>query len=280
VPDDAVPPQRPSEPTPADAAADQRPAATPPVERVQPWYRKVRTWVVATAVAAVTTLVTTAIVTGVQDAASRLSPPVDIAVQRLIGCPSQYVVPGRVETVPTPPPADQNPVDRDRWARDLGGADGGFTSVRITVTGTAASPVVLQDLRFDVLERRQPIDGILTKAPCGDILQERLLDVDLEPTPPAVTGSYDQRDILGSAPGTPEQPVRFPYTVSTSSVEQFLVIANAKRCHCVWQARLLWTSGDRQGETIIDDSGQPFVTHGVDGYPVYYSYAGEPLTSG
>jgi hypothetical protein len=74
--------------------------------------------------------------------------------------------------------------------------------------------------------------------------------------------------------------VQFPYTVSTSSVEQFLVLAHAKRCHCVWRARLLWTSGDRQGETLIDDGGRPFVTHGVEEYPVYYSYAGEPLTPG
>lgn len=140
--------------------------------------------------------------------------------------------------------------------------------------------MVLQDLRFDVLERRQPIDGILTKAACGDALPERLLDVDLEPTPPVLVGSYDYRYLDRDKPDTPEEPVRFPYTVSTSSVEQLVVLARATRCHCVWQARLLWTVGDRQGETVIDDGGRPFVTHGAEGYPTYFSYAGEPLTPG
>lgn len=185
---------------------------------------------VATAVAAVTTLVTGAIVTGVQNAAGRLSPPIDVAVERLLGCPAPYVVPGRVETIPTPPPADVNPQDRDRWALNLGGAEGEVTAVRVTVTGTAESPVVLQDLRFDVLERRQPIDGILTKAACGDALPERLLDVDLEPTPPVLVGSYDYRYLDSDKPDTPEEPVRFPYTVSTSSVEQLVVLARATRC--------------------------------------------------
>lgn len=30
----------------------------------------------------------------------------------------------------------------------------------------------------------------------------------------------------------------------------------------------------------VDDDGQPFVTHGEEGFPVYYSYAGEPLAPG
>ena len=207
--------------------------------------------------------------------------PLQVESVRAKDCPYIYVVPGSPATTPIPPSADTaSPADHDAWAFQLGGVDGGFTQVDVTVVGTSDRPVVLRDLRVEIVSRNEPIDGFEAHTVCGDVVEVRFISVDLDQRPPVVTASRDDRNLVGDAPDVPEAPIDFPYTVTRTGVETFSIFAGTSACNCSWRGRLLWSAGDRSGEVVIDDNGRPFQTHFTEGYASYTSTFGDPLSSG
>jgi hypothetical protein len=203
--------------------------------------------------------------------------PITVVTRTVSDCPFSYVVPGPPEAIPPPPGIETAPVGaRERWSQRIDGVDGGSTQVEITVTGTTDQAVVLQGLDVEVIERRDPIDGVEVHAVCGDLVPIRYMIVDLDQRPPTITASVDDRSLSPDASEVINDPVIFPYRVSRSEPEVFSVHVQTRTCHCVWRARLRWVSGDRTGESIINDDGEPFVTHGTDGLRRYISNFGEP----
>jgi hypothetical protein len=174
-----------------------------------------------------------------------------------------YVIPRPAGDFPPPPTGNHE--KQAEWAADLGGVDANFTEVRVTVTGSSTEPVILHDLRINVTDRGPPLGGTYVVLGGGDITPVRWLMVDLDASPPEITESVDGRPILADLypkkyEEQPEDPVTFPYKVSATEPEVFYLVAETKRCYCEWTAELLWTTGESEGSTIIDDDGKPFRT--------------------
>lgn len=177
------------------------------------------------------------------------------------GCGHTYLVGGPPAAVP-PPPAE---ADAESWATALGAVHAGETGVRITLQGTDERAVVLEALRIRVVERREPAEGRVHRmsSGCGGALTPRVFDVDLDVARPVA------RSVPGNDTGEPIPAVSFPYRVSVSDPEVFLVTGRAARCDCDWVAELRWNSGGRSGTVRIDDGGRPFRTSGAPGRPVH-----------
>ena len=63
--------------------------------------------------------------------------------------------------------------------------------------------------------------------------------------------------------------MEFPYEVSATEPEVFLIAAHTERYDCTWVAELFWTTGDEKGSTIIDSDGKPFRTTSIGEAPTY-----------
>lgn len=252
---------------------------TPSNKNDKKWYLRFRTWLVAAVVTGLTAFVAAGVEKLLDVGTQKLAgPPIKVVAQRFKDCPFSYVLPGSPNQTPPPPSLDNISGTRDDWARRLGGADGGFTQVEVTVTGSSDRAVVLQGLQVEIIDRARPIQGFEAHAVCGDLVALRYITVDLDMEPPVITEAGDNRSEHPDMEGVPEDIVTFPYKVSESEPEVFSIFASTERCNCKWQMRLRWVSGNDSGEYIIDDEGKPFHTHGTEGLRSYVSNNGEPLT--
>ncbi|MEV8001080.1 helix-turn-helix domain-containing protein [Streptomyces parvus] len=176
------------------------------------------------------------------------------------GCDHSYLL-GRAPTAVPPPPVQ---ADAASWAGALGAVHAGETGVRITLQGRDDRAVVLESLRIRVVERGSPAPGRVYRmsSGCGGSLTPRMFDVDLDASRPVA------RSVAGNDSGEPIEAVAFPYRVSVTDPEVFLITGRTVGCDCSWVAELAWSSGGRSGTVRIDDGGRPFRTSGVRGHSV------------
>ncbi|MET7415074.1 helix-turn-helix domain-containing protein [Streptomyces rubiginosohelvolus] len=176
------------------------------------------------------------------------------------GCDHAYRLDRAPAAVP-PPPVE---ADAASWAGALGAVHAGETGVRITLQGRDDRAVVLESLRIRVVERRSPAGGRVYRmsSGCGGSLTPRMFDVDLDASRPVA------RPVAGNDSGEPIEAVSFPYRVSVTDPEVFLITGRSVGCDCSWVAELAWSSGGRSGTVRIDDGGRPFRTDGVRGRSV------------
>ncbi|MGW3304447.1 helix-turn-helix domain-containing protein [Streptomyces rubiginosohelvolus] len=176
------------------------------------------------------------------------------------GCDHAYLLDRAPAAVP-PPPVE---ADAASWAGALGAVHAGETGVRITLQGRDDRAVVLESLRIRVVERSSPAEGRVYRmsSGCGGSLTPRMFDVDLDADRPVA------RSVAGNDSGEPIEAVAFPYRVSVTDPEVFLITGRTVGCDCSWVAELAWSSGGRSGTVRIDDGGRPFRTNGVRGHSV------------
>ncbi|WP_164873570.1 helix-turn-helix domain-containing protein [Streptomyces sp. S063] len=174
------------------------------------------------------------------------------------GCDHSYLLDRAPAAVP-PPPVQ---ADAASWAGALGAVHAGETGVRITLQGRDERAVVLESLRIRVVERRSPAEGRVYRmsSGCGGSLTPRMFDVDLDASRPVA------RPVAGNDSGDPIEAVAFPYRVSVTDPEVFLITGRTVGCDCSWVAELAWSSGGRSGTVRIDDGGRPFRTSGARGH--------------
>ncbi|MFF8981804.1 helix-turn-helix domain-containing protein [Streptomyces globisporus] len=176
------------------------------------------------------------------------------------GCDHAYLLDRAPAAVP-PPPVE---ADAASWAGALGAVHAGETGVRLTLQGRDDRGVVLESLRIRVVERSAPAEGRVYRmsSGCGGSLTPRMFDVDLDDSRPVA------RPVAGNDSGEPIEAVAFPYRVSVTDPEVFLITGRTVGCDCSWVAELAWSSGGRSGTVRIDDGGRPFRTNGVRGHSV------------
>ncbi len=177
-----------------------------------------------------------------------------------------YLIPRPIDQIPPSPIYLKDPPEKfEEWAGSLGAVDGRKTVVNIIVTGRSDTPVILTNLRVTVKDRRPPLPGIYVRLPGGGPISRRYFDVNLDASPPTIE-SADEVD---------DRPAEFPYKVSATEPEVFLINAHTETCDCTWVAELFWTAGDKKGSTIIDNNGKPFRTTSIKDAPIYYFGGGE-----
>ena len=130
----------------------------------------------------------------------------------------------------------------------------------LTVEAKGEEAVTLKRLRVTELERFPEPANLATVLPCGvsgGELNQRLFKVDLG-KPPKVTAEPGYNPATG---GVVEEPVTFPFKVSTSDPEVFYLELEEQACFCAWRLALDWVSGGRRGTTVIGrDSGKSELT--------------------
>ncbi|MFE1343581.1 helix-turn-helix domain-containing protein [Streptomyces sp. NPDC058757] len=176
-------------------------------------------------------------------------------------CGQYYVLDQKPQHVPPPPP----PQDSRPWARALGGIDGGHMQLQVTVTGRTREPVVLSRLRVRVVERDRPpeLTAYSMGDGCGSGITPQTFDVDLDAPRPyvkAVAGQDGDRVVPAKD---------FPYRVATGDAEVLNLDVHTEEHAVAWYLELEWSTGDRKGTLRIDDGGEPFRTHAIEGRTVY-----------
>ncbi|OHV33169.1 hypothetical protein CC117_23635 [Parafrankia colletiae] len=193
--------------------------------------------------------------------------PLTVAVNQLTPvCGSDWVAPWKVPPSSAPLISEQTVGGWRDWAPGRSGADASPGDVRITVQGTTEAQVILTDLKVRVVRRDPPLAGRTLQAPCGGSSAYRWLHVDLDAEPPRAVYVEDSESVDGE-PDENLQPIEFPYEVSLTDAEVFLIMATTEECDCRWTVELSWSSQSRTGTISIGDDGEPFRTTGIKNAP-------------
>jgi hypothetical protein len=146
----------------------------------------------------------------------------------------------------------------EEFVRRGGAVRTGGWGVQFTVQGKSSAQVTLTDLDVRVVARRHPVRGTMFLDVGGDPVEFRRLDADLDDRPVTLSSFYQKDWDFGTIPEHERRPIEFPYRVSLSDAETFVVRTSTDDCDCSWIMELSWTSEGRTGTLTIDDDGVPF----------------------
>ncbi|MEH1097842.1 hypothetical protein [Micromonospora sp. CPCC 205561] len=154
--------------------------------------------------------------------------------------------------------------DWGAWSREAAGVPAARQHVYFTVQGVDEAQVTLTDLRVRVVARRPALLGVFAAPGGGGPSAYRWVEADLDEEPPALTAGMFR---LGeqSMPEHERKEIRFPYRVSVTDAETFLVVGHTERCDCDWRIEVDWASRGRVGTVTVDDGGRPFRVTGSTG---------------
>ncbi|MGW3522847.1 helix-turn-helix domain-containing protein [Streptomyces olivaceus] len=172
-----------------------------------------------------------------------------------VPCDHAFLVDRSPKNVPKPPPL-QGAVG---WAVPLKAVSANRQMAVLTVQGTGADTVVLNDLHVRVVSSGPPLDWnqYVMGNGCGGQVDTKAFDVSLDLGTPLATPIGGQRD--------------FPYSVTKNDPEVFFVNAHTSGHDVSWYLELEWSSGGRHGIMRVDDHGRPFRTS-ASRDDSYYAY--------
>ncbi|GHH89359.1 helix-turn-helix domain-containing protein [Streptomyces capillispiralis] len=171
-------------------------------------------------------------------------------------CSQRYLI-DRPSSEVSPPPMEQ---DAPAWVAAFGAVPSGEQYVRLTVQGTGAETVVVDELTVRVAGKRSPLawNDFAMGYPgvgCGGDVPTRSFTVALDAARPVVVPESGHRN--------------FPFKVSQSDPEVFHISADASAYEVKWYLELKWSSGSRSGTLTVDDKGRPFRISGNNGRAAY-----------
>jgi hypothetical protein len=211
---------------------------------------ELRTWLLATMVAAATTVVTGWIGSAfakAQKAIQATAGQQPITVTVLNGPSSfEWMIP----VAPADLPEAEH--DLDGWALDHGGIVASPCQLVILIEGRSHQAVVLRGIRVADLSRRPPREAVCA-AIIGlmrGIMIPRHFELDLDEHAPALRPAHHPWQVEATRP--------FPYSVSQGDPELFKVYASASRADCTWRLEIDWTVDGADGTYLLDDGGTPF----------------------
>lgn len=171
-----------------------------------------------------------------------------------------------------PPPTDSTA--RLQWARDRQavqsltvsehGYKGALGRIKAVLRARSADmPVTLLGLFVEVVDRSSPIVGTQVAVPTGLPASGRFVQFNVDGDPPRMVDSSrdagwigDEDPAVGGS-GLRQEPMRFPYQISTTDTELF-VISVITNHHVKWRIKVEWSTGTTSGTAVIDDNGRPF----------------------
>ncbi|MBP2335350.1 hypothetical protein JOF41_001528 [Saccharothrix coeruleofusca] len=141
-----------------------------------------------------------------------------------------------------PEPGDAVP----RSERPAGAVLSSGGEVAVNVQGLTGRAVVLRKMEVEVVDRAPAMRGAFLQSGCGSDMTPRHYRLELSAGAPELL------------PGKETQP--FPYKVAEADPEQFVITPFARAEHVRWRLHLHWSSGDEEGDLVVDDNGEPFGT--------------------
>ncbi|MCB5912352.1 hypothetical protein [Streptomyces pinistramenti] len=120
---------------------------------------------------------------------------------------------------------------------------------RVTVeSNVRGRAVVLRGMRPVVLSRR-PARRACPGLPISLV------------SPRLISPWHFSTDLQAAAPRLHAKDVNFPFSVSATDVEEFIITPDAGKDEVLWHLEMDWLCAGRQGTTVIDDRGQPFALY-------------------
>ncbi|MGJ7415391.1 hypothetical protein AB9128_05960 [Streptomyces cinereoruber] len=159
-------------------------------------------------------------------------------------CGDAVVVPRAVGTAglaPGPRPAD--------------GVSASGTGFGFTVQGAEGQTVTLLGLTVEIASKKEPLRGTRVPVVCQGDPPHRNFAVDLDERSPRVVGVKASEGNGGSPSDT-----GWPYTVSGSDPEHFVVRPTTLTHDVTFTLLLQWAWNGKRGRLRIDDQGRPFRT--------------------
>ncbi|MEV4440961.1 hypothetical protein AB0K09_18470 [Streptomyces sp. NPDC049577] len=155
---------------------------------------------------------------------------------------------------------------KDTTATELVG-DQYSPPVDMTVQGRTEESVLLTGMEVNVLRSAPPpTHGVIinTAFGCGGAEPQRPFTADFGHRPVKVTADAGQDD-----DGKPIPPVRFPFKVSLTDPEDFLVHAKNIAGDCAFAIVLHWVADGKAGTTTLDNGGKGFRLISTNSLPSY-----------
>ncbi|MGW5053640.1 hypothetical protein [Actinokineospora sp. NPDC004072] len=141
------------------------------------------------------------------------------------------------------------------------GASAEVGKVVVTLQGRQADrSVTITGMAVEVLSRAPPPPGIVLDAPCADAELYRYVEVDLDAERPRPVGRPVDPNAAAEAArhGWRAEPVAFPYEISSTDAESFVISAATELCDCTWIVHFDWSSGGRTGRLTLPGDGGAF----------------------
>lgn len=164
----------------------------------------------------------------------------------------------------------------DDWIQHEGGVRAETMSLEVSLQGATEKAVLITGMGVEVTDRRPPLAGThVVVDPGAGAVDSRYFSI-LLGDPPTIA-------LVAPPSGSPPdisdagRPVGFPYSVSQSEFEYFTIYVHAGACDCEWIGRLHWVVDGTQGETVIDDDGEPFrITSTANAHTTALYRSGDP----
>lgn len=209
-----------------------------------------------------------AVMSDVEDTTTQDGISIDATVGGGLGCPPSngLVYPSSVnpDLASSDAPGTGPRQDGKAWNEApaaFGAVDPFPVTVTIDVVGTSETQVTLSNLTIHVLSRQPKVSGVWMNIldQCGAGGDYAFGDYDLDSPPPYLLPP----DSLPDA--EQEDAIRFPYTVTQSAGQGFLLTIDSEQCECSWDAELDWSDGTTNSSFVIDDNGVPFQDSSTSG---------------
>ncbi|WP_175435605.1 hypothetical protein [Streptomyces hawaiiensis] len=138
-------------------------------------------------------------------------------------------------------------------SRPSDGVAASSTRLGFTVQGMDGQTVTLLDIKVDVLKKEAPLRGTRVPVVCQGDPPNRNLTADLDLKSP-----YAHKAPAREGDGGSSSDTGWPYTVSGSDPEHFVVSPTTRRHDVTFTLLLQWAWNGRRGQIRIDDQGKPF----------------------
>ncbi|GAA2267237.1 hypothetical protein GCM10010145_47130 [Streptomyces ruber] len=172
-----------------------------------------------------------------------------------------YIVPDKtfddVTPLPGPDSTDgylyASPAEWKQWKNRVGAVSAGRHLLKLSLQGGSSKAVTIHGMDVTA-DCHDPVPGVHLVYPGAGGLPSRHFRIILdEPGGPTVT-PYGK---TGEERPDPE-PAQFPFYVSESELEYFVLDVQVRSRSCTWRATLHWNVDGRQGTTEIGDDSTAF----------------------
>jgi hypothetical protein len=139
-------------------------------------------------------------------------------------------------------------VEGDEWALENRGVAGSPQVVRVELRGKSEEPVIVEAIRVDVVSASDPVSGWFVANPGCGVEPVRVVNVDLDASPPDVTYFAETGELVES----------LALRVTRTDPEILEFHASTARSAVDWTAEVLFSGPDGADSVQIDDGGDPF----------------------
>lgn len=160
---------------------------------------------------------------------------------------------GTPDRVQGPPPNTNSAAfgpDMEAWVQKNQGTDADASFVQFAVT-SPRSAIVITNVRIVVVERTNPLAGLLVQSDGGGDFIHNTIQVDL-----------DSEQVDSTKYGPQGESWEFPISIGPNDTMALTIAARTQKSSVKWLVEVDFVAdGSKQTKQILDKSNKPFVTN-------------------